>query len=427
MKIIKNIIAAAFSCLAIFTLASCDNSSKTTDYAGNLKLETPYAGKEYKANGIGEVTLYNNVDGDTAWFYTGKGDQKEEIKIRFVSVDTPESTGLVEPWGKAASEFTANILSNAETIVLQAHDGKAATLDSTGTRWLAFVWYRLDATSDLRNLNLELVQNGYSKSKVTDGSIYGSVFNEAATQAMNQKLFVWSRDEDPKYDYSNGVELDIKEIATNAKDYVGKRVNFEAIVSRKDSSYAYVENTVDGTKYGMLVFMGYDSNVAYAYTPGNKLRIHGFIQEYNGTYQVSGCVYDRFEYGSTDSERYAKYVRILAKNQVVEPTVVTESQINEGKVCTATLVKMENLRVISVYQNNAIVGDTVAKEMTITCKTADDKEVQFRTSTLYAGSNPIGENYFKGKTMESVMGIVTIYNSKYQVRIVSINDVIFQA
>ena len=85
-------------------LFSCGD--KTVDYTSKLKLTNDFAGKEFVKDGIGQVTLYEKVDGDTAWFLSGN----TEVKIRFTSVDTPESTGQIEAWGKAASNFTGNIL-----------------------------------------------------------------------------------------------------------------------------------------------------------------------------------------------------------------------------------------------------------------------------------------------------------------------------
>lgn len=417
MKIVKKLLLSVIGIFALFTVIACQKDN-FIDYADKLKLQNSYEGKEFVKDGIGEVTLYNAVDGDTAWFTSG-GNQ---IKIRFTSVDTPESTGQVEAWGKAASEFTADILNSAEKLVLEAHDGKKATLDSTSTRYLGFVWYRTSSTSDFRNLNLELVQNGYSISKVTEGSIYQTEFNTAATQALSKKLHVYSKDPDPDFDYSAGAELNIKQLNENAADYLGRRVNFEAIVTRKDNNYAYVQNVVDGETYGMLIYLGYSSTLGYAFKEGYRLRIHGFVQEYNGMYQISGCLYDLFEFGSTDT-KYEKFVRVLSKNADYEALSVSASDLNSGKIGQRVLVKMENLLVQNISQSSEIVGDSFAKEMTLTCVTSGTT-VQLRTSALYADGVPVGESYFKNKTLKSVMGIVTIYNNIYQIKIVSISDVV---
>ena len=72
-----------------------------------------------------EVKVSTYVDGDTTHFIP-KGtpsvwvnDEDGILKARYNSCDTPESTGKVEPWGKAASDFTKGQLVNAKTIVIE--------------------------------------------------------------------------------------------------------------------------------------------------------------------------------------------------------------------------------------------------------------------------------------------------------------------
>lgn len=62
-----------------------------------------------------EVTLNKCVDGDTAWFdVNGKN-----TKVRFLYIDTPESTNVIEPYGKEASNYTKEQLNNASKIELE--------------------------------------------------------------------------------------------------------------------------------------------------------------------------------------------------------------------------------------------------------------------------------------------------------------------
>ncbi len=416
MKTAKKIFAAVFLLAFTLVLLSCGGGK---NYTNSLKLSASYEGKEFIKDGIGKVELYSTVDGDTAWFKSAG----TEIKIRFSCVDTPESTGAIEPWGKAASTFTSNILKKAHTLVLQAQDGKAATLDSTGTRYLAFVWYQLQEADDFRNLNLELVEEGYSKSKVDSTALYQDDFNSAATAAMKRKAYVWSSEQDPNYDYGTGQLMTIKEVCEQAADYYGRRVNFEAFVSRIDNNYAYVQNDVDGETYGMLVYLGYDQNLLAAFKKGNKLRVHGFVQEYNGLYQISGCIYDRFEKGSTDS-KWDQYVRVLATGQQVEAKEITATELNNKTVKMRTFVTLKDLTVTDIYSGSEIVGDSISKQMTVTC-TVNGQKVQLRTSALYDNARPITENDFRNKLISSVSGIVTEYQNVYQLQIVSFGDVVF--
>ena len=93
--------------------------------------------QEYKpapSSGRFEVTLDQCVDGDTAWFdIDGK-----RTKVRFLYIDTPESTNQIEPYGKEASDYTKEQLANANTIELELNnDGNSE--DKYG-RLLAWVF-----------------------------------------------------------------------------------------------------------------------------------------------------------------------------------------------------------------------------------------------------------------------------------------------
>ena len=138
-------------------------------HIGDFSSFTTYEGKNFLDDGIGQVTLYNPVDGDTAHFYqkeTQEGRKERLVKVRFYGIDTPESTGQIEPWGKKASKFTTEKLQTAKTIVLTNGDltAVAASADSTGTRFKAMVWISEQENAPieaLKCLNLWVVQEGY--------------------------------------------------------------------------------------------------------------------------------------------------------------------------------------------------------------------------------------------------------------------------
>lgn len=423
MKKINSFLVTLGLLILGFVLASCNNKEEKVDYVSNLKLEQSYASKEFFADGIGEVELYTCIDGDTAYFLTNN----EEVKIRFVSVDTPESTGKIEPWGKTASDYTKNILTNADTIVLQSSTGSKPSADSTGSRYLAFIWYKMTASDEFRNLNLELVQEGYSRNKAVDGALYQDIFGQAGTQAMKLALHVWSSENDPNYDYSNGQNVTLKEIAINPEPYLNKRVNFEAYVSRVYDSYCYLQNEVDGKTYGTVIYLGYDSTLTGTMSPfkaGNLVRVHGFVQQFNGNWQVAGCTFNAFH---TDPEKYPQECQLISKGHDVQPVEITGAELNNGAEIMRTLVKLDNLVVTDTYVGDAMVGDVVAQEMTITCKTADGTSIQLRTGSLYKAYNdPLTEEDFKDATLTSVVGIVDNYEGTYQVRLVSYSDIVFQ-
>lgn len=181
--------------------------------------------KEPESDHYGYVTLRSCTDGDTANFI--QEDYKDEfgafisIKTRFLGVNTPESTAKVEPWGKPASIFTKHQLEAAQiaadeatakdssgkihhNIVLINHPGQAFDeKDSSGNRWLAFIWYRLNEQSDWRNLNLELVERAYSKNQLfVDDPVcnYRAKFEQAEDIAKKATARVHG-EKDPGFDY----------------------------------------------------------------------------------------------------------------------------------------------------------------------------------------------------------------------------------
>ncbi len=152
-----------------------------------VEMDLDYEGKTFLEDGIEEVTLSRAIDGDTAHFI---GQDGSYIKVRFLGIDTPESTYEKEPWGKAASEFTKNILENAETIVIEAEGNIHDTYD----RYLAFVW------ADGVLVNLEVVHNGYSNSKLSASSKYFDAFYDTELEISLTGRRFWG-EIDPNYDY----------------------------------------------------------------------------------------------------------------------------------------------------------------------------------------------------------------------------------
>ena len=124
------------------------------DYASSVKLDMESSTLKQT------VTVKTFVDGDTTHFYVPNSlVDGGVLKARYLAVNTPESTGKIEEWGKAASKFTKSKLSTAESIIIESDDDKL-NADSTGGRYLVWVWYRTSATEEYRNLNIEILQNG---------------------------------------------------------------------------------------------------------------------------------------------------------------------------------------------------------------------------------------------------------------------------
>lgn len=126
------------------------------------------------------VELKKCVDGDTAWFYYNNN----EIKVRFLAINTPESTNKIEAYGKEASEYTCNRLMNAKKIELE-YDDNSDLKDKYG-RDLAWVFV------DDSLLNKDIVENGYGEVKYIYGDYkYLSLIKEAQEKAKKNNVGIW--------------------------------------------------------------------------------------------------------------------------------------------------------------------------------------------------------------------------------------------
>jgi micrococcal nuclease len=204
-----------------FTLIAEEFGSELdTRYTDDLEMDFTYEDKDFIADGVGEVTLVSCVDGDTAVFTEGDG----TFSVRFLGINTPESTYKFEPWGKPASSFTCGKLESATTIVLESD---AATERTDGNeRYLAWVWY------DGRLLNLELVEQAFTTSKGVDGLKYEPLFYDAEFKTQPTDRRIWG-EIDTTYDYSlDGVQITIEELVTHQEDYVGIKVVIRGVIAR---------------------------------------------------------------------------------------------------------------------------------------------------------------------------------------------------
>ena len=114
------------------TAVSCGSDEEPgdthKDFAAELKLDMSSNTKKQ------EVTVKTYIDGDTTHFYLPQGSDVTAdgvIKARYLAINTPESTGKIEEWGKAASIFTKETLQKATSIILES-DTEKWNLDSTG-------------------------------------------------------------------------------------------------------------------------------------------------------------------------------------------------------------------------------------------------------------------------------------------------------
>ena len=443
MKNIKRILSIVLAiCLVVACFTGCDDKpdsqsgGKTVDYVAETKLDMDSDTKKQ------EVTVKSYIDGDTTHFIVPSEISADgTLKARYMGINTPESTGKIEEWGKKASNFTKEKLSGATSIIVES-DNNQWNVDSTGGRHLVWVWYKPADSEDYRCLNLEIVQNGLSISCGTTADRYGNAMTNAFQQAKREKLNVHSGQKDPDFFYGDAYEVDLKYLRTNIKLYDNAKVAFEGVITYNNNNSVYVEEYDAETDmyYGMSVYYGYETGALLNILKvGNRVRVVGTVTYYEtgGTWQVSGLKYREMKPDDPSntimiSEGNAPaHVEtdpsIFATGQMdVETAVSLDSEETEIKtvdyasLIMSTSVSMKNLEVLDVYTTQN--GGESDGAMTLTCKVGEDY-VDVRTIVLHdENGNLLTAADFLHKTID-VKGIVDYFSGEYQIKVFTANDI----
>ena len=411
------------------------------DYVANTKLDLDSTDTKK----MEVVSVHAYIDGDTTHFEVPAGfNNRNILKARYLAVNTPESTGQIEPWGKKASNFTKTTLQSAESIVLET-DGAEWEADSTGDRYLVWVWYRKKGETEYRNLNLELLQEGLGAGSKASNTRYGTACAQAINQAKNLRVNYWSKEQDPDFYYGAAIEMDLKELRTNFIDngqkspYNGMRVAFEGYVSYYSSQGVYIENYDEATNmwYGMYAYYGFNpsSQIPEILKVGNYVRVVGKFSywETGGAWQVSDLKYDAFNKKHPDNvqrlddKKYdtanveTSLDKFFSKVNVVSETtngdgetVTTTKAYNYADLAMNTSLSVKNLRVTRAYTTNN--GGDNDGAMTLTC-TDGNKTITVRTVVLKdANGNLITQDMLLNKTID-VIGIVDTHNGEAQIKV----------
>lgn len=318
----------------------------------------------------------NYVDGDTTHVETLK--YGYTIKVRYLGIDTPESSSDLEEWGKSAAIFNQSRLENAKYILLQSQ-GRAmydesevsadeyeslfsSTVDGNG-RNLAYVWYTNEeepTKDDFRCLNLEMVYEGFSQgigSVEEQGENYYYAFDKANLSAEANKRHQYTDVpmSDPNYCYNKPTDLELSQIyeTSSSPDATDSIYNDEktlyrisGYVTRKvegafyfqnfpdytyeDSAYwdeygasGYNEDKLPTKAYGMYVF-------TYSQTPiktGDYVTVIGVLTNYGGAYQMSGISYTEFD-PDLDRDTTIDYNKSVSTREI-KPIELTASQFKQ--------------------------------------------------------------------------------------------------
>ncbi|MBR2861804.1 MAG: thermonuclease family protein [Clostridia bacterium] len=431
-------------CVAIACFTGCQPTTENpegtpsnfVDYVAQTKLQMESSTKKM------EVTVKSYIDGDTTHFIVPADFSADgTLKARYMGVNTPESTGKIEEYGKKASTFTKEKLLNAVSIIVES-DNDQWNVDSTGGRHLVWVWYKPAQDADYRCLNLELIQNGLSISCGTTADRYGDAASSAFQQAKAQKLNVFSGQKDPDFFYGDAYELDLKFLRTNIELFDNKKVAFEGVVTYNNNNSVYVENydAESDMYYGMSVYYGYQTGeLLNILKVGNRVRVVGTVTYYEtgGTWQVSGLSYREFKPNDpsntikisegnaaslreTDADIFANGKMEEMVNVSLESEETMIKSFDYANLAMSTSISMKNLQVIDVYttQNG---GDSDGA-MTISC-TSGTTSVDVRTIVLYDESgNKITADAFAGKTID-VKGVIDYFSGDYQIKVFTIKDI----
>lgn len=438
--------------LAAPMLAGCDNgekpvgggsgsgngtSAEQVDYAGQLGLDMNSETKKQ------EVTVKFLIDGDTTHFNPTSNASdfvNGYIRARYLAVNTPESTGVVEKWGKTASNFTHDKLENAEKIIVESDDGNW-NVDSTGERYLLWVWYIPKGETKYRNLNIELLQEGYGRSSKTDDNRYGEIASAALYQAQTLKLKIYGNEKDPNYFEGIGEQLTLKYLRFHIDQYIQHPVRVEGVVTAKFASSVYIEEYDEETdvSYGIAVYYGYKTGALLdILSVGNRVNVVGTVGEFNGTYQISDVEYNEarpwletnttlLEEGITPpfTERSVRDLTVAGAHPISAEFSLGEDESGEEQFETLTIeygaavmdtsVTLKNLTVVDIY--TTAKGESKGA-MSITCRDESGAQITLRTQVLYKED---GRTLYTAADIPehivSVRGIIDYYEGAYQLAV----------
>lgn len=443
MKAYKRILSLGLIfCLVASLLCGCgeggDNTdtnveqpTESVDYVSALKLDMNSDTVKQ------EVTVKAFIDGDTVHFFVPSSvNSSGVLKARFLAVNTPESTGKIEEYGKKASNFTREKLSQATSIIIES-DNSMWNPDSTGDRFLVWVWYKTADSEDYRNLNLEILQNGLAIASSTANNRYGETCMAALNQSKAEKLNLYSGQKDPDYFYGDAIELTLVELRTNIEQYNGMKVAFNGVVTLNSNNTAYVEayDAETDMYYGISVYYGFvlSGEGMEILTVGNEVRIVGSVQYYEagGTYQISDVSYRAMKPDDPNnlqklSEGNSPAFRLTDAETFVNGDVTIQREEGDktfpyAQLAMNTSLEMQGLTVVDVYTTtNEDSANNGA--MTLTCK-VNGVTVSVRTAVLRdANGEVITADAYMGKTID-VKGIVDFFSGNYQIKVFSASGI----
>lgn len=363
-----------------------------TNHTDNLRLTESYVGKSFINDGIGVVTVSTYTDADTTNFRDSVTGTR--FTVRYLGIDAPEATSKYDPWGIKAGNFVRDVLSEAQTIILQAEPG-GNRQDGNG-RYLAWVWYIKDGVTRL--LNLELVEEAYAWAAGASSTQYGTIFTIAAaeTQLTGRRIY---GEVDPDYDYSTGgTPVDIGYLIENFDAYIGKKATITGVITAKVSSSFYIEQNGKG----IYIYAGF-----------------GLTNEIQVGYEVTiqGLVAAKHNEGKQLTNYFAYNMQLLSTDNEVTITTINGSQMSQyvGRV-----VRLNHLRIVSV----SVTTTVGRKDFTVVLADTFGNTVNIRVEDSVA--NFVFPHQFVVGSYVDVFGPVTQFLSGYQLMLPGTGNITFK-
>jgi micrococcal nuclease len=287
----KKIFTIFMGMVAVLLLAACSGPTEqvepstelSSQWSDALTLQSvEYENRDFLRDGIGIVNYIACVDGDTSIFQSINGGR--QLRVRYVGIDTAESTSRVEPWGMPATQYVCDILDNAELIVLEM-DPAAGRLDNFG-RDLAYVWV------DGKLLNLMIVEQAFSPAVGAAILKYGDAFIAAQEHARNTRRRIWG-ETDPGF-IGEPIDVTIDELLANLEEFSNRFINVTGVVTNRVDGNFYLGNEEDD----IYVFArnSIPAIVINEFDKGKTLRLNNvYLTKFSGRWQLTNFLIDNVE------------------------------------------------------------------------------------------------------------------------------------
>lgn len=406
---------------------TAENYEYKTPETDKLKLTESYEGKDFIKDGIGEVTVAQFVDGDTTIF---RGKTGSSFTVRYLGIDTPESTYRIDPWGFASSNHTKAQLKSAHKIVLQAEGKKVDNND----RYLAWVWL-ISEDGDSRLLNLELAELAYCYAKSGDTSL-DAQFMSAIYDVQKARCRIYGQT-DPSYDYSTeSLQISLKDLrqtygtkeATLAKKDAGKKIVVSGVVARmvgRNSCFIQQYDEESGLYYGVYAYGGYNTQAAFAV--GNSVVIEAKIGYYSGSLQLTEVKATVHSWAPEDNPE--QEVNTL---EIQDASIIT----TENTDLFGRLVKIDDLTVTGGRDTDTSDAFTIKCSYQTASGTTQTIDIRVDANVLLKdgdGNRITTYEYFVGMKFASLTAVVSYYdynteddkyNGYIQLMLTSMDDIV---